>query len=219
MVITHNNIMVGVPFQHFVFVADNGSIALINPPDWIRLSGKEGNNNYYTITAQEAGNFSASFHILNKFGQATGSGTITINAIDLFEYREICCNRKANIAWLNPYGGWSSYVFTGVKSYTLETGEVRKYQQTGILKTSKISDVYEGMQVTTGYIPKEDIDFTKSLRHTISAWLYNEETQKWDVPIWLKLNTFSNPLYQDKQKFFEFSFSFVYAKKLIVQTQ
>jgi hypothetical protein len=190
-------------------------------PDWFNNEGTQyGQAFYFNFIAPAVATTVINFRIMDimtfPFTEIS-TGTITINAGQGFELREICCDNIRNIAWLNSAGGWRSYVFTGKKQYKVDIGENTTFKTDGVIRFSERKNVYDAELVTTGYIEKYDVEYCKSLRTAIQAFLYNEVTEQWDIPILIQPESFI--LFEDKQRFYQFSFEFIYAEELVIQSQ
>jgi hypothetical protein len=154
-----------------------------------------------------------------------GSTTIVDSSIQItvvalsnaFELRETCCDKAYNIAWLNREGGWRSFIFKSRNdAHKIDIESVETFVTDGVIRTSEIKEL-KSIKVTTGLIDKSDIDYTATLRSGIQAFLYNPSSRGWDIPIWIKPESFT--LYEGRQKLFEFSFEFILAEIKNIQTQ
>lgn len=140
--------------------------------------------------------------------------------------RSICGPCITNIAWFNHQGGWQSYPFVsnrGRKSFTRDSGEETTFKNgnpaTGeiALHTSQLQNVYDGVTVVSGFIPASDLDYVERLKQSIQQYLWNEDTGAFDIPV--KINRENFTLKRCNVGFYSYSFSFVYASEVIVQTQ
>lgn len=133
-----------------------------------------------------------------------------------------CCDENAiSICWLNQIGGWQSWTFRRVRTYSIEVGDISAQTFVSGLtkKYASIGDVYEGESVSFQVTSKAQIDALATLKYSIQAFVYNSETEEFDIPILLNresFNKYSNGL---RDKVFDFSFKFIYAEKLSIQTQ
>jgi hypothetical protein len=144
-------------------------------------------------------------------------GIITINSEGQFEDYDTCCDNPSNIAWLSPIG-WVNYIFEGKRTFKVDIGSNRTYKDIfNTLRYSERTGVRDAVTVTSGYVPKHHIDYIASLRYAIQAYLYNDSTGKWDIPIVLNPESFVN--YKDGQKLFEVSFDYVIANEKLIQSQ
>ncbi len=117
-------------------------------------------------------------------GVPTGrTGTMTVHIVNCFEgdpgddapCRPACIGKAVNLIWLNPQGGWSSYVFEAKRTFQLEQGEPITYKTGGLdLRYGKKQGVYDALIVGTGYVSKDDIDYITTLRYAIQAYEYIE---------------------------------------------
>lgn len=175
-----------------------------------------GNMTAYTIEVPAIGTYSIEFTEL-----ADGDEIIwTIELVvvpELLSLYENCCGDR-NIAWLNIQGGWQNYVFSGVKTFQVEIGGAKTFKTNQLVsKYSQIDGVYNGEVISTGDIPQSHVDTLDGLKYAIQALLYNEETEAWDIPILVDVDSFTK--YRSRDKFFEVRLKFIYAEEILVQTQ
>lgn len=133
-----------------------------------------------------------------------------------------CCsteqNPHRNIAWFNIQGGWQNYIFTGVKTFRVEVGRNKQFKTNQyVIKHCQIEGVYDGEIITSGDIPKYHVDLLDNMRYSPQVFMFNEETQLWDIPLLLDLESFTK--YKSRDKFFEVRLKFIYAEEILVQTQ
>jgi hypothetical protein len=225
MTLTHS-ITVGLQGNGSFTYPSNHYVKFGTFPSWFSFQGGglmsgTGLVRYYFTPPTPAVTVIAFFIFNNAGGALVTTGSITITALakeSKFETFTDCCKRRLSLAWINPFGGWSSYIFTGIKTDKLTVEEGARYLADNFYRDSEISEAYESFEVSTGYIPKEHIDYTKSLRYSIQAWLYNDATGKWDIPVYLVRSSFSPVLYSSKTKMFEYSFEIIF-KKINTHTQ
>jgi hypothetical protein len=129
------------------------------------------------------------------------------------------CDGGFNIAWVNREGGWSSYVFGGRKVYGKEIGDAKTYKKGKELRRANLENVYDTAEVTVAVKSIQDLKFIASLRQSIQAFLYSEETLQWSIPIVLDRQSF--PVYTTPFKQIEVneSFKFRYAEEITIQSQ
>lgn len=128
-----------------------------------------------------------------------------------------CCGDR-NLVWLTIQGGWQNYIFTGIKTFQVEIGGSKQFKTSGLVqKHSQIEGVYTGEVISTGDIPKAHTDALDGLRYSVQAFLYNDETEAWDIPILVDVESFTK--YKSNAKFYEVRLKFIYAEEILVQTQ
>lgn len=146
--------------------------------------------------------------------------TLRICIFPLQTSNELCVSTdNFNIAWVNREGGWSSYVFEGRKVYGMDIGTVKTYKRGRELKRASVEEVYNTAEVTIANKSIQDLEFIKSLRQSIQAYLWSDQTQGWTIPIILDKENFeiyTKPFRQIEQ---EGSFTFKYAEEIVIQTQ
>jgi hypothetical protein len=129
-----------------------------------------------------------------------------------------CCDNDINIGWFNRLGGWQNYIFSGVKTFEVQIDDTKTFKSfERVKKFSEITGVYEGEIVTTGNIPKAHADYLDSLRYSIQAYVYNEETSAWDLPILVDVESWVK--YSSRDKLFDVRIRFIYATEKIIQSQ
>lgn len=129
-----------------------------------------------------------------------------------------CCGDR-NIVWLGIHGGWQNYIFTGIKTFQVQVGKEKQFKTSGlVLKNSEVNDVYDGELLTTGDIPKSHVNVLDGLRaKSVQAFLYNEDTEAWDIPIVIDRGSYTK--FKSNDKFYEVRLKFIYAEEILVQTQ
>jgi len=159
--------------------------------------------------------------------------TITINTFEINNLKltftlcifptqylqNICGPDLYNITWVNQQGGWNSFIFKGVKKHGRNVSKVSTYKKLHELKKSSVEEVYD--QVEVGFSMKNQIElaFITMLRTSIQAYLYNDATLTWDIPIVIDKSNF--PTYQTpfRQGDQQGSFTFKYANEVLIQRQ
>jgi hypothetical protein len=145
--------------------------------------------------------------------------TLEICIYPLQKSNGLCPANTVNIAWVNREGGWSSYVFDGRKTYGKEIGTVNTYKLATELKRSTVEDVYDVVEVNINNKAKRDLIFISSLRQSIQAYLFDDNTLQWSIPIFIDKDSF--PIYSIPFKQVEVSdkFTFRIANEVIIQSQ
>lgn len=139
---------------------------------------------------------------------------VVAEAYDIFQN---CCGDR-NIAWFNIQGGWQNYIFSGIKTFQVEVDGSKQFKTSDLVKKhSQIDGVYNGELISTGDIPKSHVDALDGLKYSIQAFLYNDETEAWDIPILINKDSFTK--YKSNDKFFEVRLKFIYAEEILIQTQ
>lgn len=232
----------------FAWINPGGAIAdlQIDPalPDWITVNTSDPSVVSLTIntyTSEPGGDytpddFSTDYNIFSInaivgcyqfefFDGAELLFTLDICVYPAQEIKDVCHNNRSsvpeifNIAWINREGGWSSFVFQGKKEYGKKIGRSRTFKRGNILKKLSLEEVYDEATVSLSNYSIRELLFISSLRTSIEAYLFNEDTQDWDIPI--VLNTQDFPVYKVpfKQLDVEGSFSFLYAEEINIQKQ
>ena len=190
------------------------------PPAWFVWTFHDflGNILAYDFTAQGIGSYSIPF--TEFVGGEVVDMEIIINVVADTQslYQNCCSDRDMNLAWLNDKGGWQNYIFQGIRTFEVRVGDDSTFKTSDlVLKFSEIKDVYTGEIVTSGDIPKAHADALDSLRTSIQAFLFNEQTTAWDIPIMVDKGSFTK--YKTSDKFFQVAVKFIYAEEVLIQTQ
>lgn len=195
---------------------DDYAYSFTGEPAWFEAPEEEGepNRGYFLFQPDETGVFTIS--VSNTNGD---TGTITITVVECSVGYTFCpADDVANISWLNPAGGWSTYIFAGLLTKSVSMGGNTTFKDSDkVLKYASRTDTYISRVVTTGYIPKEHVDYLRTLRYAIQAYLYNELTGLWDIPIIIEPDSFDE--YDNKQNLYEVRLKFNYATELTIQRQ
>lgn len=144
--------------------------------------------------------------------------TLTICIYPLQKSNGIC-GEIFNIAWVNREGGWSSYPFEGRKVHGKAIGDSKTFKKFNELKKATVEDVYDTAEVSIFNRSVKDLQFIASLRQSIQAYLYSEETQQWSIPIILDKNNFEVYTTPFKQIKVDDKFTFRYSEEIIIQSQ
>lgn len=130
------------------------------------------------------------------------------------------CPDALNFAWLNQLGGFSSMSldcrFTNGREFG---GDSLTVGADNVLKRVEFTDVFDTVEVRGGVLSKNELDLLTSMRSAIQVYLYNQETQAWDIPIVLDRQSFQTYGNKFNQSETRFSFRFRKARRVEVQTQ
>jgi hypothetical protein len=131
----------------------------------------------------------------------------------------ICGKNLYNIAWVNQTGGWSSFVFEGKKTVGMSVGKVKDFKRNGELRKSSVDDIYTEVEVSFSNKTIRELMFISSLRTSIQAYLFNDSSDQWDIPIYITREDF--PVYQlpFRQVEVNGSFTFLYSEEIKMQKQ
>jgi len=145
--------------------------------------------------------------------------TLRICAFPIQHANAECAEDAFNVAWVNQEGGWSSYIFSGKKNFGQELGTVKTFKSGNTVKRSAVKEVYQTAEVSITNKSVEDLQFITSLRQSIQAFLWSDDTQQWSIPILLdgkSFDTYARPFNQIEvnQRLL-----FKYAEEIIIQTQ
>lgn len=146
--------------------------------------------------------------------------TLNICVVPVSELVDVCKADVLNFAWLNQLGGYSSFA---VESKFVQGREFGNDQtvvtSTRELKRIEFKDVYDTFQLSGGVLSKNQLDLLQSLRSSIQAYLFNDNTQAFDIPIVINRSSFTTYGNRFNQSQTRFAFSFRIAQQVRIQTQ
>lgn len=151
-----------------------------------------------------------------------GSPLFTLNiCIDpISELITVCPSDVLNFAWINQRGGFSSFAVECKYDNGREFGSDNTVvDATGTLKRVEFRDVYDTTEVRGGVLSKNQLDLLTSLRSSIQAFLFNLETQAFDIPVVIDRSSFRTYGNRFNQAETRFSFRFRRSKQVAIQTQ
>lgn len=165
-----------------------------------------------------------------EFEISDGDGVLFTLSICIFPIQqpasEVCQDDAFNIAWVNRQGGFSSYAFArevgskGLKQLGLNVGESTDFKKEGELKKSSVRDVFDSVTVHYSNRNVRELLFISSLRQSIQAYLFNDDTGAWDIPIFIdpeSFPVFTLPFNQADHG--NGSFTFRYSDEIRIQRQ
>jgi hypothetical protein len=134
--------------------------------------------------------------------------------------QEACPDDVLNFAFINKQGGWNSFALecNYIKGVTFG-GDTTIVTPSMVLKRVEVRDVYEKYTVSAAVVSKVQLDLYRAMRESIQAYLFNEATQTWDIPVVMDLGefqTYGNKFNQGESRV---SFAFRVAEQIKVQTQ
>lgn len=151
-----------------------------------------------------------------------GSTLFTLNVCvtPVSEIVGVCSDDVLNFAWLNQRGGFSSMAvecrYINGREFGSDNTVVDGNQT---LKRVEFRDVYDFTDVRGGVVSKNQLDLLASLRSSIQAFLYNDQTAAFDIPIVIDRAGFSTYGNRFNQAETRFSFRFRKARQVNIQTQ
>jgi hypothetical protein len=128
-------------------------------------------------------------------------------------------NDPFNIAWINRQGGWSSYVFEGKKEIRRKQGKETTFKRGRELKKASIEEVYTEVNVSFAGKTIRELLFIDTLRTSIQAYLYNDSTKAWDIPIVIDKEDYTIHSLPHKQSEQSDSLTFLYSEDILIQKQ
>lgn len=146
--------------------------------------------------------------------------TLNICVVPVSELINVCKEDVLNFAWLNELGGFSSFALESkyVKGREFGTDQTI-VTSTKVLKRIEYDEVYDSYQLSGGVLSKQQLDLFLSMRSSIQVFLYNEDSQAWDIPVVINrgsVTTYGNRFNQSEIRF---SFQFRVSQQVRIQTQ
>lgn len=146
--------------------------------------------------------------------------TLNICVVPVSELVDVCKDDVLNIAFLNQVGGYSSFAleskFIKGRVFGSDQTIVTSSQE---LKRIEYKDVYDTFTLSGGVLSKDQLDLLQSMRTSIQAFLFNDDTQAWDIPIVIDRGSFTTHGNRFNQSETRFSFGFRISQQVRVQTQ
>lgn len=217
------------------------SLFTVNPalPDWITATS-EGDNikliinpcsggvgdylldDYNPVDYLSSGQLNSVTGCFSFVFSLGGSVLFTLNicVTPVSEIVNVCKSDVLNFAWLNEIGGFSSFAiesrFIKGRDFGSEQTIVTSAR---VLKRVEYKDVYNTFQLSGGVLSKNQLDLLQSLRSSIQAFLYNNLSQAWDIPIVIDRGSFLTYGNRFNQSETRFSFRFRVSQQVRIQTQ
>jgi hypothetical protein len=156
----------------------------------------------------------------HEFDLGYTSFDLNVCVSPISEIVEVCLKDTLNFAWLNERGGFSSLAveckYTDGRSFG---GDYLTVDGNQNLKRTEFTDVYNYTEVTGGVINKNQINLLASLRSAIQAFLFNTQTNAFDIPIVIDRANFTTYGNRFNQSEVRFAFRFRKSKQVTIQTQ
>lgn len=122
----------------------------------------------------------------------------------------------ANLCWLDPSGGWESYLFKGKQQTFQDKGKASTYiNSEGEKRFHRKDEVHQGTIITTGNVSPDHADFIADMHKAIQVYLWTSGNGF--VPILINPETFKRVKSGDA--FAQYDFEFRYAEEDVIQTQ
>lgn len=192
-------------------------IYILTPlPAWFIPFGLEPYLTVSLITAPATGTYTYYF---DSGGSPFNQDACLIIEVvdDLFTSLPTCSDSSTvTLIWITREGGRASYIFDQRKDYSTTIGESKIFDN-----GSEIKYIYRGKNFDTKNVYKtglsnNEVDLIESLRYSIQAWEYNNDT---DVSTSIVLKSDSFAKYNTKNKLNEISLSYRIAAYKEIQNQ
>jgi hypothetical protein len=147
------------------------------------------------------------------------TASVQITTTNCYEEVDECLGYPLNVFWLNPEGGFSSYVFNAKKIFGVDIGDSKTYKDADLItRYSNINNIYDTVIQASGFIDETHVDLLKSLRYSVQAWVYVYNNGLEDDEVKEIFNyTKSFELKRQGTGFFKYDFEFSYSKELLTQ--
>lgn len=124
----------------------------------------------------------------------------------------------ANLVWLNPQGGYQSYLFASNQQIFQDGGSAETFiNPDGETRYHRREEVHQGVLISTSQVPDDHAAFIQSLYKAPQAYLWGQGLAASGLPIIIKPETFRRV--PTSEALAEYSFEFRFAKADIIQTQ
>ena len=179
------------------------------------FAGAHFNATHYSETQSIKGLYELEIH-----NNAAKVADLCLNIIESAEVITVdCTSRQLNLGWMNPEGGFSSFIFTGYNDYGLNiSGETTFEDNTKRHYKGEVIKPRRRVLVRSQVVSQLSAYLVKSLRQSIAVWLLNEETGKYDIPVMIDSESFTYD--KDRYRATEslIQFGFTYSDELRLQT-
>ena len=218
---------------------DWGTMTLSPTQSWINIVSTVGNTVTITIDANTSvnGDYSsvdynsvdylttginslAGTYSFDLLEDAIDVGDITVNVYPTLQVRSICQKNTLNFAFLNRSGGWNSIALECkyIKGYDI--GGAQTYLDAGsILRRTEVQDVYQSYAVNVDLMTTFELDLLSRMRTSVQAYLYNDTSLAFDIPIIIDASSFQTYGNKQRQPDRGARFGFRVATKEVIQTQ
>lgn len=175
------------------------------------------NSNDYLTTGINALTGCYTIDILND---AVSAGTLNVCIYPASQISIACPEDVINFAWVNEDGGWSSMALDCRFVNGITQGRQSSFLTSGnVKKIFKKEDVFETINVSANIISKIELDALASLRQSIQAYIYNNVTEQFDIPVFIDASSFQTYGNKFRQGETDVSFTFEKATKKTIQNQ
>lgn len=147
-------------------------------------------------------------------------GTFNVEIFPTVQIRQICLDNVLNFAWLNRSGGWNSFALECkyVKGFSI--GRQKTYKTASdVIRNNELDEVYQTYSLIAEGLTTFELDLLSSLRTSIQAYLYNENSLSFDIPIIIDTRSFETYGNRQRQPDRNMSFNFRIATQEVIQTQ
>ena len=151
---------------------------------------------------------------------STDVGTFNVEIFPTVQIRQICPENALNFAWLNRSGGWNSFALECkyVKGFSI--GKQKTYKTAShVIRNNELDEVYQTYSLLAEGLTTFELDLLASLRTSIQAYMYNENTLYFDIPIVIDARSFETYGNRQRQPDRNMSFNFRIATQEVIQTQ
>jgi hypothetical protein len=147
------------------------------------------------------------------------SGVFFINVqnTDLTIWKRKWCY-TANIVWLNPQGGFQSYLFASNQQVFQDGGNAETFiNSAGETRYHRREEVHQGVLISTSPVPDDHAAFIQSLFKSAQSFLWGQGLAASGQPIIIRPETFRRV--KTSEPWDEFAFEFRMARADTIQTQ
>lgn len=159
-------------------------------------------------------------YTIDLLENAIDVGTFNVNIYPVVQIRQICPSNALNFAWLNRSGGWNSFALECKWVKGFSAGRQKTFESANnILSQTELDNVYGTYSLIAEGLTTFELDLLSSLRTSIQAYLFNDDSLAWDIPIIIDPSSFETYGNRQRQPERNMSFNFRLATKEAIQTQ
>jgi hypothetical protein len=147
----------------------------------------------------------------------TGLFGIYVQATDFQVWKRKWCY-TANLVWLNPQGGFQSYLFASNQQVFQDGGNAETFiNSAGETRYHRREEVHQGVLISTSPVPDDHAAFIQSLFKSAQSFLWGQGLAASGQPIIIRPETFRRV--KTSEPWDEFAFEFRMARADTIQTQ
>jgi hypothetical protein len=190
--------------------------AVTSLPAWIVPSISITYIDYLTLTPTVTGTYT--YYFTEGGSPPTLDGCLIVEVVDSLTDSVTNCNNSDTITinWITREGGRATYLFDQRKDFKGIIGDSKTFDNNGTIKYIYRGKNFDYKVVYKTGISDDEVDLLESLRYSIQAWEYNQDTDA-STPILLDSNSYD--LYAPKGELNEVTLKYRIATYKEIQNQ